>query len=179
MSGAVTTIDTGRGFKSAQSLKVTASGTTTINDTFASMGGNGGGLRLGLLPGRTYRISGRISVPAATGLSTDNTSRRLRLVAFTRTPTVGYRDAAVSNMRASVDAWQPVGMDLTVPADATEAFVRLYNGFAASSATTGTTKAAQPPRRSGASLFALRTAPLPGIHSGAWADTSACLVIWT
>ena len=42
--------------------------TTTSNDTYVAVGGDGGALRLGMTAGRTYRMTGWIYVPGATGL---------------------------------------------------------------------------------------------------------------
>ncbi|MET9468882.1 ricin-type beta-trefoil lectin domain protein [Streptomyces sp. NPDC006544] len=85
----------------------------------------------GMKPGRTYRLTGWIYVPGATGLNPDQAGRGLRLVGFQKTPG-GYGE--VSSAKASfTDAWQQLTLNFTVPTDATEAWFRLYNGFAGGS----------------------------------------------
>lgn len=122
---------TGRGHTGMDSLRVATSVAGSTTDTFAYLGTDGSG-NIGMKPGATYRITGWVYVPAGTGLTPDFAARGLRIVGF-------YRNAAGAHPEfASVkptvtDAWQQVTVDMTVPADATEAFVRLYNGFAAGS----------------------------------------------
>ncbi|WP_143532198.1 RICIN domain-containing protein [Saccharothrix sp. ALI-22-I] len=121
--------NTERGHDSTDSLEVIPTGNTQWgNDTFATVEGDmNGGMRLGMKAGRTYRVSGWIYVPAATGLNTEH-YRGLRITAFARTP-AGYPEWSTKRPTA-VDAWQQLTLDFTVPNDATEAFIRLYNGFA-------------------------------------------------
>ncbi len=132
---ATVTRDTGRGHNSGQSLKVAplaSGGTTTApqGDTFADVGGDYGGLRLGMTGGKRYWITGWIYVPAATGLGTSGTygtSRGLRIAAFYK---VGSLNVEVTSPKATVvDGWQQLSLVMSVPVGATEAFVRLYNGF--------------------------------------------------
>ncbi|MEU3457468.1 LamG-like jellyroll fold domain-containing protein [Micromonospora sp. NPDC006766] len=100
--------------------------TTTSNDTYVAVGGDGGGMRLGMVAGRTYRMTGWIYVPAATGLVPEFTTRGLRIVGFYKVGTTVTEVA--SPMAAYTDGWQELSVDMTVPAGATEAFFRLYNG---------------------------------------------------
>ena len=109
-------------------LLPTAEGT----NTFVAVEGDTGGLRMGLRPGRTYRFSGWIFVPDATGLQPDSAERGLRLGAFWRVGAEPYQ-SAFSAKPPVTDSWQQLSVDFTVPVGATEAFVRLYNGFAAGS----------------------------------------------
>ena len=86
-----------------------------------------------LQPGGTYRFTGWIYVPAATGLSIDtpNSSRGLRLVGI-YPKAGGGAGSARSDAPTLTDTWQQLSLDFTVPATATGAgFVRLYNGFTA------------------------------------------------
>ncbi|WP_147427338.1 LamG-like jellyroll fold domain-containing protein [Micromonospora globbae] len=101
--------------------------TTTSNDTYVAVGGDNGGLRLGMSPGKTYRMTGWIYVPAATGLVPAHTARGLRIVGFHKVGTT-YSEVA-SQMAGYTDGWQELSVDMTVPAGATEAFFRLYNGM--------------------------------------------------
>ncbi|MFE7191775.1 ricin-type beta-trefoil lectin domain protein [Kitasatospora sp. NPDC057541] len=91
--------------------------------------GTGYNLGQGMKPGRTYRLTGWIYVPGTTGLNPDRADIGLRLVGVHRTP-AGYTD--VPSPKASfTDGWQQLTVDMTVPKDATEAWFRLINGFAA------------------------------------------------
>ncbi|MFY1633290.1 LamG-like jellyroll fold domain-containing protein [Solwaraspora sp. WMMB335] len=101
--------------------------TTSSDDTYATVGGDVGGMRLGMVAGRTYRMTGWIYVPAATGLVPPNTFRGLRIVGFYRLG--GAYHEVASPMAAFTEGWQELSVDMTVPAGATEAFVRLYNGM--------------------------------------------------
>ncbi|BAJ26212.1 MULTISPECIES: ricin-type beta-trefoil lectin domain protein [Kitasatospora] len=109
---------------STDSLRIVPTGT----DSYAALGADNA-LAMGLKPGRTYRLTGWIYVPAATGLSPDYTDRGLRLAGFVRT-SAGYAQTT-SNKASFTDGWQQLTVDLAVPAGATEAFFRLYNGFSA------------------------------------------------
>jgi Concanavalin A-like lectin/glucanases superfamily len=110
---------------STDSLRLAPQATGSSEDTFAAVGGDTGGLRLGLQPGRSYRAAGWIYVPAATGLN-PTSSRGLRIVAFYKTD--NYYETA--SAKASImDGWQYLSVDFTVPGNASEAFIRLYNGF--------------------------------------------------
>lgn len=117
-----------RGHEDTTSLLIVppTSGTAGL-DTFASIEGDmNGGFRLGMRAGRTYRVTAWVYVPAATGLTMPH-GRALRVVGFAKTP-AGYQEVD-ANPPTAVDAWSQVSLDLAVPADATEAFFRLYNGF--------------------------------------------------
>jgi len=128
--------DTSRGQgSSTDSLKITPPNVGDpsqfwTKDTYVAVGGNNGALQLGMKTGRRYRFTGWIYVPAATGLTPDYAERGLRIMGF-------YKDAAgvyheVGSVKAGwVDAWQELTVDLDVPAGATEAFFRLYNGMVA------------------------------------------------
>ncbi|MFJ7244121.1 ricin-type beta-trefoil lectin domain protein [Kitasatospora sp. NPDC098652] len=85
----------------------------------------------GMKPGRTYRLTGWIYVPGATGLDNPLANRGLRMVGVYRTP-AGYGETA-SPKASFTDGWQQLTVDMAVPADATEAWFRLYNGNAAGS----------------------------------------------
>jgi hypothetical protein len=101
--------------------------TTTSNDTYVAVGGDGGALRLGMTPGKTYRMTGWIYVPGATGLVPAYAQRGLRIVGLYK---VGTAYAEVTSAMARyTDGWQELSVDMTVPAGATEAFFRLYYGM--------------------------------------------------
>ncbi|GAA2995324.1 hypothetical protein GCM10020229_04820 [Kitasatospora albolonga] len=83
----------------------------------------------GMKPGRTYRLTGWIYVPSASGLNPERGDLGLRLDGVYRTP-AGYKDV-LSPKASFTDGWQQLSVDMAVPADATEAWFRLFNGFAA------------------------------------------------
>ncbi|MFL6145144.1 MAG: RICIN domain-containing protein [Labedaea sp.] len=115
-----------RGHQDSDALLVLPPATGTNPDTFTAVEGDGGALRLGMRAGHTYRVTGWVYAPAATGLSPAD-GRGEKLVGYVRT-SVGYVET--SSARPTVtDAWVQLSLDMSVPADATEAFVRLYNGF--------------------------------------------------
>ncbi|MGN9912249.1 DNRLRE domain-containing protein [Phytohabitans sp. LJ34] len=115
-------------------LKVTVA-TTAGNtygpqgDTYATMGGDYGGLRLGMQAGKKYLITGWVWVPAATGLNpggTYGTTRGQRIVAFYNSGSAHIE--VPSGKATATEAWNFVSVAVTIPSNATEAFVRLYNG---------------------------------------------------
>ncbi|WP_144425428.1 polymorphic toxin-type HINT domain-containing protein [Cellulosimicrobium cellulans] len=127
---ATVAMDSTRFHTGTQSIKITP-GATGISNTYGSLVGDlGGGMRLGLRAGSTYRVSGWIYVPAATGLNPPSPlGNRLTLLwksgGVYPHPTV---TGALSDAATKVDTWQHLTFDATIPADATEAFIRLYNG---------------------------------------------------
>ncbi|GAA4038790.1 hypothetical protein GCM10022248_00760 [Nonomuraea soli] len=116
---------TGRGQgSSTDSLEITP--VAASGDTFAALGGDFGALRLGMKPGRRYRASAWIYVPAATGLNLGYGNRGQQILAFYKDGS-GYREVA-SRRAAWTDGWQELTVDLQIPPGASEAFIRLYNG---------------------------------------------------
>ncbi|MEV7603558.1 ricin-type beta-trefoil lectin domain protein, partial [Kitasatospora sp. NPDC089797] len=99
-------------------------------DSFAALGPEYT-MGQGMKPGRTYRLTGWIYVPGATGLDNPLANRGLRMVGVYRTP-AGYGETA-SPKASFTDGWQQLTVDMAVPADATEAWFRLYNGNTAGS----------------------------------------------
>lgn len=122
--------NTERGYESTDSLEVRPTADTQWgSDTFAEVD-SAYKVTLGMKPGRLYRFTGWVYVPAATGLSPQD-GRGLRLVGYSKT---GSEYRQFTSLRpTAVDAWQYLIVDMAVPADATEAFFRLYNGFGAGS----------------------------------------------
>src|SRR6266498_3038156 len=102
--------------------------TASTNDTYVAVGGDGGGLRLNMAGGKTYRMTGWIYVPPATGLVPSFPTRGLRIVAFYRDSAGNYHEYASAKANYT-DAWQELSVDLPVAAGATEAFFRLYDGM--------------------------------------------------
>ncbi|OCI29632.1 tRNA nuclease WapA precursor [Oerskovia enterophila] len=127
------TVDTSRYHAGGSSFKVMPTLQTTA--TYAHVGGGEGAIRLGFVPGQTYRISGWIYVPAASGLSPAYPQGNA--ISFTSKTSSGYSDPVATGQitprPTKVDTWQQVSVDVTVPAGATEAFIRLFNGNAGGS----------------------------------------------
>ncbi|MCO8276158.1 hypothetical protein M1L60_36835 [Actinoplanes sp. TRM 88003] len=111
------------------SIEVGPATSGTSVDTYVALGGDTGAMRLGMQAGRTYRVTGWIYVPAATGLAPANAGHGLRIVGWYKNGTA--YTAVPSAMAAYTDGWQELSVDMTVPTGSTEALVRLYNGFAA------------------------------------------------
>jgi RHS repeat-associated protein len=97
-------------------------------DSYVPIGGDNGALRLGMKPGHTYTFTAREYVPPGTGLTPDTSTRGERPVAFYQIGTQGYVEID-GTMPTATAAWQLVLVTFTVPDGATEAYVRLYNGF--------------------------------------------------
>jgi hypothetical protein len=108
-----------------QSMRLTPVIAST--DNWATFGGDVGGMRLGMIAGNTYTASATIRLSAPQGGTPH--SRARRLMAF-------YKDAAgVYQSASSAQAPNTAGetrlsVTFTIPSDATEAFIRLYNGAA-------------------------------------------------
>lgn len=109
----------------AGSLQVTPSDAVNT-DSHASIEEDAGALRLGMQPGKTYTAVGTIRLAA---MQTGTPSDRARtLVVFTKNPS-GYQENRSAQAPNAAGATQ-LRVTFTVPPDATEAFVRLYNGTA-------------------------------------------------
>jgi len=117
--------DRGQG-SSTDALQITPGWENT--DTFAAVGGDWGGLRLGMRPGKRYRATGWIYVPAATGLTGGHNERALRIAGFALNA-AGTVHEVRSPKATWTEGWQELTVDLVVPAGATMAFFRLYNGM--------------------------------------------------
>jgi RHS repeat-associated protein len=105
------------------SLRIIPDGSST--DSYAFLGDSGD---IGLHAGRSYRASGWLHVPSATGLSMAN-PHGARLTAWAvldgqTSPTF----LGESNAPSKTGMFQQLTIDFDVPANAEEAFVRLYNG---------------------------------------------------
>lgn len=118
------------GHNSTDSLKLTPVASGTSADTYATVGGDYGGMRLGMQAGKRYNVTGWINVPASTGLSPAE-ARGLRIVAYYKLN--GAFTYVSSSPATVVGQWQALSVVITIPTAATDAFVRLYNGFSAGS----------------------------------------------
>lgn len=105
----------------SKSLAIRASGGS--DDTFAHLDGDAGAMRLGMVAGKTYTILGSVTTPVAlTGTGT-----RARAISFHhRVGTGPYVEARSAN--GPTTGTGDLRLTVSIPADATEAFIRLYNG---------------------------------------------------
>ncbi len=98
----------------------------TSHDSRASIVQDTGGIRLGMVKGGYYTVTGQIYVPSSTGLS-PNHSSGLRILFFRR---VGGNYASNSSLQpTSTNQWQNLNISDFISSDHTESFIRLYNGF--------------------------------------------------
>ncbi len=128
--GAVLTTSTTRwrSGPSGKSFKINPASTGSNNNTFASFNSDVGHVDPALVPGRRYRVTGWVYAAYLNAAGT-YTDRRLRIVAFTRRPGDTAYTVTTSNMPTVPNAWQQLSVDFTVPPNANQAFIRLYNGF--------------------------------------------------
>jgi RHS repeat-associated protein len=119
---------TDRGHESTEALQIDPPAAGTGTDTFAAVEADSGGMRLGMKAGRLYRVSGWMYVPAATGLEPPDAQGE-KIVVVVKDASGAYQ--ALSSPRPTViDAWVQLTLDVPIPVGASEAFIRLYNGFA-------------------------------------------------
>lgn len=111
----------GPGSTTAIRVNASASSASWIN-----IGGDVGGIRLGLVPGKTYVASGTLYLDAALTGSVDALARRI--VAYTRIGTGAYVTTQSSAAANAAGASTRVSVTFTVPATASEAFLRLFHG---------------------------------------------------
>jgi Tfp pilus assembly major pilin PilA len=126
----------------SRSLSITP--TTTNGDSFASIGGDDGGLRLGMQPGKTYTVSATMRIDNETGLTGVNAWpwRRAGIVVHTWNPVAGFNVYTVNPSGVhQYNGGEPTNQSsviakgtyklkttFTVPINAPTAFIRLYNG---------------------------------------------------
>ena len=101
---------------------------STTNDTFATLGGDAGAMRLGMQAGKTYTLSAtlRLVSPQTGTLSTS--ARRLR--PMVRQADGGYV-SFLSDQAPNVPGVHRLSRTFTIPVGSTEAFIRLQNGATA------------------------------------------------
>lgn len=115
-----TKVGTGR-----KSLRVIPQGTAG-NDTFAPVGGDTGGMRMGMEAGKTYTALSTLWLPAPlTGAV--HATRTRNIQAYWR-DSLGTYVSVMSAAIPNVAGTYQVRLSFTIPLGATEAFVRLYNG---------------------------------------------------
>ena len=107
------------------SLSVTANAGTT--DSFASFGGDTGAMRLGMVAGNTYTLSSILRVPAnlAGTVDTPPAGRATCMIAYWYVSSTYQSQKACGSTTMGT---YPLSLTFTVPAGATQAYIRLYNG---------------------------------------------------
>ncbi|MFP5372381.1 MAG: hypothetical protein ACLGI3_16760, partial [Actinomycetes bacterium] len=105
------------------SLRIVPDGASAESFVYPGAAGSGD---IGMKAGKTYRVTGWIYVPAATGLS-PGSGNGLRIVGMYNEG--GTWKAQASTTPKLTDTWQQLSLDLTIPPGATGPFIRLYNGF--------------------------------------------------
>jgi Tfp pilus assembly protein PilX len=126
----------------SRSLSITP--TTTNGDSFASIGGDDGGLRLGMQPGKTYTVSATMRIDNEAGLTGVNAWpwRRAGIVVHTWNSVSGwsvytanpsglhqYNGGEPTNQSSFIaKGTYKLKTTFTVPINAPTAFIRLYNG---------------------------------------------------
>lgn len=105
-------------------------GTATSSLGFLVIGGDTGGLRLGMQPGKTYRVSGKFRLTAAMTGTAAAEARRIQVT--TRIGSAAYV-SVMSPAASNTVGTQELSLEFTVPEGATEAFVRFFHGHASTS----------------------------------------------
>lgn len=96
-------------------------------DSYVSVGGDTGDMRLGMTAGKTYTLSATGSVRATLGGATG--PRALRIGVFYKVRgEAGYRESFSPALPTQVNASTRVAVTFTLPPDTIEAFVRMYHG---------------------------------------------------
>lgn len=98
------------------------------NDSSMVIGGDSGAMRLGMVAGNTYTVSGTFRVGAGALSGTTNTYAR-RIAVFHKKPsdsgyTIESSAAAVNTINTSTK----LSVTFTLPTGTSEAFIRFYNG---------------------------------------------------
>lgn len=115
-----------------QSTAWAASGTNSLivtpnnassSDSFAMIGGGQGGMRLGMVAGRTYTLSARLRIPV-TLTGTIDTARAARITAWQNAGGYSYQSAGGNTTAGEYT----LSVTFTVSPLSTEVFLRLYNG---------------------------------------------------
>ena len=108
----------------AASFRITP--TSTSNDTYIAYGGDLGGFRMGLQAGKTYTISGTVRLAAAqTSSLSGNGSRQ---ITAWYTSSTGSHSLTRGTQAANAAGQSRVSVTYSIPATATAAWIRLYNG---------------------------------------------------
>lgn len=123
LGGANSTVarDTSWSSNGVASISVTPTSTTTA-DSFISVAGDNYGMRLGMQAGKTYTLSATLHLTSALTGTLD--SRALSIVAYQNSGGYTYTSTQAPNSPGTY----PLKLTFTLASNATEAFIRLYNG---------------------------------------------------
>lgn len=122
LPGCTVASDTSWALSGTKSLKLTPTGSTL--DSSCAIDGDTGGFRMGMYPGGTFTASGYFR-QAAPQTAPGTSARLIKL--YYRNAAGTYIEVA-SPAAANTTAVQRVSVTMTIPSDATEAFMRVYNG---------------------------------------------------
>jgi len=104
-------------------LAIEANGAS--NQSYTTLDGGSGALRLGFVQGQTYTIIAQCTIPQVTTGAQNTLARRIAVVTkIGANPSVTVSSSAAPNVVGTYD----VSLTFTVPAGATEAYAFLYNG---------------------------------------------------
>jgi hypothetical protein len=124
-SGATVTTDATINYNGLPARKLVP----TVQDGFAYIGTDIGAIAAGMKVGGTYTVVAYIYLAAPQAGSLH--ARARRAVFFQNIPGFGYVESQSSQAPNTV-GWHRVSLTFTIQTDATEAFVRLYNGSGSS-----------------------------------------------
>lgn len=126
-----------QGIASAHGTAFRLNGSTTQNDSWMNMGGDAGGMRNGMVAGKTYTVSGTFYADGALAGTEDPFGRARRIVLYAITPGVNGGAAYIlgsSQQAPNAKAQTRLAITYTVPAGTTQIWVRFYHGHAGASA---------------------------------------------
>lgn len=106
------------------SRSIHVSGRWDSNDSYASIGGDAGGLRLGMEAGKTYTV---LATARMTEPMTGQINGRARTVTL-HTRAGGAHVPSSSPQTPNIAGVHQIRWTFTIPANSVEAFLRLYNG---------------------------------------------------
>lgn len=96
----------------------------TNPDTYVSLNGDVGGVYAPLVAGKTFTASATASASAAD--PSEDAGRSRGITIYYKTPSTGYQ--SVSSAKAPIGSEARISVTATIPPDASEAFIRFYNG---------------------------------------------------
>lgn len=118
-------IDNSWSSSGSSSLRVTPSSATNP-DSYVSVGGDLGGFRMGMQPGKTYTVSAKIRLNAPiSGVAAGNGARQVTAW-YTSAP--GVHNLTKGNQVSNVAGEARSTVTFSIPNDAIGAWIRLYHG---------------------------------------------------
>lgn len=110
-----------------QSLKLTPTG-TDASDSYINLGGDTGGMKLGMVAGNVYTVVCDINIPVAIAQPPALDSRALGICFYHKATATGTGYISSQAQATNVAGVTRLRLTKTLPADTTEAFIRLYHG---------------------------------------------------